>query len=420
MAITSEMIMDIFNIPRDGSNIQDDEEENYGADSPDNVPFKQKAQDISDSLKRVPEVVVTQQVTAVKQEPVEQKKVEIKREESKVMANTKSNNSGMFGGLFDDDETPSVEAPKTEPKPEPAKGPEVAKVLEAAKPEPKLDPIPKVEPEKVGLPSKVEVKVDTDKGDDLVKAVVGAVDKAIKQQKATEPAPEKETSWDDVKEKPETEDEVVQEWSADDSWILSSAAPKYNKFYAEKKIALLGKKNILAGGQIDFGKYYEELANLNADIAVNTFDLEVIYQKMQTVQQMRERCKQIQLHISQQYYLWERYIDMFHGLLCRTEYERGKQDGIYHEHMRDMEHYWGSLRGIQKMADQVMRTLDGAFECLSRQVTIAMPMKDIERYGNGHQAAAVPRAMSPEQKKFDALPSKDTKASPPRSGWDAL
>lgn len=372
MSITSELVEDIFGIPRDGRNIQDDSEEELALDNTETkVSFAQKAAEIAADI--------ANKVHPASDLKTAEKAVEIPAEKKEKMPDKpeEKKSAGMFGGIFDEDSSCSVSP---------------------AKPEPAIDPKPI-------LPT---VKVEA-----IVAKIIEKVEPKIEvQSKPVLPMPDPEPATVDFTESTKIVEDVVtedddsnegpcEEWTSDDVWLLESPAPKYNKFYFEKTTAInAGSRSILPGGAINFTKYFNELADLNCDITVSTYDLEVIYQKMQNVQQLRERCKHIQLHASQQYYLWERYIELFHGILCRVEYERGKQDGIYYEHMRDMEHYYCSLKALHRNADQVMRTLDGAFECLSRQVTIAMPMKDIERFSGTSPA---PRPIAPEQKKYDAL-----------------
>ena len=99
---------------------------------------------------------------------------------------------------------------------------------------------------------------------------------------------------------------------------------------------------------------------------------------------LRERLKEMQIQISTQYFLWKRCIVLMRGKLARTESDKPviKQEGVCYEHMRDMEFYYSDLEGLHDAVEKVGKTLDGAFDCLSRQVTICLPLKSIERYGN--------------------------------------
>jgi hypothetical protein len=398
MAITQSLIEDIFGIPRDGRNIQDDtEEEVITGDNEGQVPFAQKVAELREDL--------ATKVAQVPLEPkTEAKKVEVKTEQ---VSMTNKPPAGIFGGLFDDDEPTKDAAPQQPSTPVPS----ADEVKAEVKVESKAEAVGEVKTEAQSVTKatpKREVRSEMKYQAQAAKPKVIMPDPeppAVDFDSVPDPVAEVVTDDDDSDESP------CKEWTSDDEWNLKSPSPKFNKFYFEKATALNpGPMSILPGGAIDFTKYFNELSELNCDVTVATFDLELIHQKMQMVQQLRERCKQIQLHASQQFYLWERYIELFHGILCRVEYERGKQDGVYFEHMKDMEHYFCSLKALHRTADQVMRTLDGAFECLSRQVTIAMPMREIERYGGPSTA---PRPITPEQRKYDALgaPTKPSNSS---------
>jgi hypothetical protein len=88
-----------------------------------------------------------------------------------------------------------------------------------------------------------------------------------------------------------------------------------------------------------------------------------------------------------------------------------------------MEHYFCSLKALHKASEQIMRTLDGAFECLSRQVTVVLPMKEIERYGAAPSSQPInaTKPATPALRKYDRLgggnsaPNDDSNGS--SSGW---
>jgi hypothetical protein len=92
-----------------------------------------------------------------------------------------------------------------------------------------------------------------------------------------------------------------------------------------------------------------------------------------------------------------------------------------------MEHYFCSLKALHKGAETIFKTLDAAFEVLSRQVTIVMPMKDIDRNtpntNTSGSIASKPSVMQPSQRKYDSLGKTDSKPSeggtPSKAtGWD--
>ncbi len=181
-------------------------------------------------------------------------------------------------------------------------------------------------------------------------------------------------------------------------WNNKSPTQKFNVFYEQKKNLI---ERILIGGPIPFKKYRNDLKNSNVDISTQVFDTNEIYKKMEIVQGMRERVKLIQISCNSQIFLWERGIQLMHGMLARVEYDKPavKQDGVIYEHMGDMELYFHELKGLYKSADAVMKTLDGAYDCLSRRVTIALPLKPMERYAKQEE----PKASNPDLKNYDSL-----------------
>jgi hypothetical protein len=420
--IDPELIHDVFNIPRDGKNISDDDDEDLGlAGGPANVSFDVKAKEVADAIagaKVVPAESNSGQKNgentkdsaaespksvidkALRESvPVTAPKVASPVSEKKPPTAAPSHVSN----LFDDDAGPSatfsseqktvaptplkVETPKAEAKP----------VVEAPKAVETPKPVaPKQAPKGVSLPSYAPFIPDEE---------------------------DEELANDDTKSADRSG--PCDPWEEGEQWLLDSPAPKYDRLYREKKIALTdGPNGILKGGQLNFDKLFDELAELNVDVTVKTYDPQDIHEKMQLVQKLRGRLEEIRLKVSRQYHHWERYIELFHGVLCRTEYERGKQEGLNYDHLRDMEHYFCSVKALHKASEQIMRTLDGAFECLSRQVTVVMPMKEIERYGAApnSQPISSPKPMTPALKKFDGLNGgkpgpKDEPGGSSPSGW---
>ena len=118
------------------------------------------------------------------------------------------------------------------------------------------------------------------------------------------------------------------------SWITSSISAKFNYFY-KQKVSII--QDILRGRQLPFSKYEDELRNSYCDVRSNIFDLPQLYKNMTVVQNLRDRVCQIQSEVNSQYYKWDRIVELLRGVLARTQYERGEQEGIQFEHMRDME-----------------------------------------------------------------------------------
>ena len=182
--------------------------------------------------------------------------------------------------------------------------------------------------------------------------------------------------------------------STEIEWVIKSTDHKFDSFYSEKRDLL---KSILVGGVLPFKSLMKELKESYVDISHPTFDTEMASVKMDRVQKVRDRVSQIAIDCNQQYYPWKRAVELMHGLLARTQYEKpaAKQDGLIYEHMKDIEIYFHKLESLHYSIEAIIRNLDGAFDCLSRRATIALPSRPIERkypstYENKQEHIEVP------------------------------
>jgi len=166
-------------------------------------------------------------------------------------------------------------------------------------------------------------------------------------------------------------------------WILKSPTPLYNNLYDRKKELVELTENQL-GGQINFKELNKELKNAYVDVRDEIFDQEIVRKKMESVQQYRERIKNISIRCNTQYFFWKRWIekDMVKGYMARIEYLKPaiKQEGLVLEHMRDLEYYYSQLEALYNNCHKVEKTLEAAHEMLSRKVSICMELKPIHRY----------------------------------------
>jgi len=190
------------------------------------------------------------------------------------------------------------------------------------------------------------------------------------------------------------------------TWITSSENAKFDYFYSQK-ISII--KDLLRGRQLPFAEYEQELRNSYCETRSNIYDLQKLYENMTNVQRHRDRVCQIQSDVNSQYYKWDRTVELLRGVLARTQYERGKQEGIQFEHLRDMELYLESLKSIHKTADIIHKNLDAAFDLLSRQVTISQNDKPIDRQGsyNSNVSSSYPTETCTEKETPETLTDYD-------------
>lgn len=203
-------------------------------------------------------------------------------------------------------------------------------------------------------------------------------------------------------------------------WFLESPASLYDIFYDKKAELVYG---FSGGEQLDFEQYNQELIDCSINISGEVFDKNLIQQQMGIIQQFKERVKVIYIKCNNQYFLWKRFVEILRGCLARVQYEKPiiKQEGLIHEHMRDIEWYFCKLESLHNNVNHVTKTLDSAYDCLSRKVSIAMELKPMERYQNYIIDNQIPNTNVDD---FDVLPDKaEAKIDKKKSGdigWDSI
>ena len=166
------------------------------------------------------------------------------------------------------------------------------------------------------------------------------------------------------------------------NWMLDCPSEKYKPFYDRKKEFI---EKTTHGGQVEYNRWMGELRNATVDVHSRTFDRERVRKRMEEVQGHRERIKQIQIECNKQYFYWKAFMPLLKGFLARIEYIKPslKQDGLVMEHMSDMEFYFSRLEALHDSAQIAEKTLESAYEMLSREVSICMEMKPTLRYERG-------------------------------------
>lgn len=158
-------------------------------------------------------------------------------------------------------------------------------------------------------------------------------------------------------------------------WQLESNSPLYEDFYRLKK----QKYYTFTGGcPLDFDLCESELLKCRVDISTEVLDKKILLGKMDAVVQAVERVKIIQMKINDQYFVWRRFIELMRGALARVQYLKPqcKQDGLVMEHLGDMEYYVARLENLHNASNEIGKTLDKAFEAISRKVTVALSIEE--------------------------------------------
>lgn len=153
-------------------------------------------------------------------------------------------------------------------------------------------------------------------------------------------------------------------------WIIKSPSRLYDPFY---KVKIEFIQHLSNREQLNFDKLSQEISECSVDMNDESYNSKNYQKKMATVHQYRERLRKVQLECNVQYFLWKRFIELLRGCLSRVQYERPviKQDGLYHEHLRDVEYYFCRLEALYIGLEEAMRTLDGAFFCLKSAIQIS-------------------------------------------------
>ena len=162
-------------------------------------------------------------------------------------------------------------------------------------------------------------------------------------------------------------------------WLFENVNPKWNEYYEYKKkcFDILFHKS----KQVEYFFHMSELKQASVEIK-SVWDAGTVVEQMRLVQQWRNRVKQIQINTSEHLFLTKRLVSLLRGVVDSVQYDKpvSKQEALYYLHLRDFEVYCCWLEALDKCSEISSKTLDGAFDMLSRQVTVMMPQqRDTER-----------------------------------------
>lgn len=199
-------------------------------------------------------------------------------------------------------------------------------------------------------------------------------------------------------------------------FLLKSTSPMFNNFYEMKKATLL--RHLPDGKRLPISQWNREMHDAYVDIRININDKNAIADRMQSIQQKRDRVVQIKSIINSQYFLWKRLVPMIRGQLDRVIYEKPapKQEGIHYEHLRDMEEYFNDLEGIFETSKDILGNLDAAYDNLSRQVTLTGIGPSPEKYGTPEIINRA-KTTSVDEDGFDSLDDNSSVKSSSRDSY---
>lgn len=313
-----EQLDDIFNVPKNGANIKDEDEDEsqdsaYAevAETVGNASFDQRIQDLEQKLQK----------DAPKNDEVITSNTEIKsNEQSKPIEREGSMSKSSFEEILS--KSVSSEQPP-------------AKTVQQVVPEPTV--------------SDSHTGQESGNADD---DEVRTIDNAI----SPSPGPI-------VDQKPNAE-----------GWFLKPPSPMFTRFYQEK--AAFIKHITYNGCPLDIAKLTSELRSSSVSTAVELTDIKGMAEKLTRIQDYLDRVVQIKVQATSQATAAKRGVELLRGVLARVLAEKpvARQDGINHEHMQDIELYAVDLASLEQNAKDIYHNLLEAKEILSRKVTIALEL----------------------------------------------
>jgi hypothetical protein len=234
----------------------------------------------------------------------------------------------------------------------------------------------------------------------------------------------------------EKDDEVVYLTGAPSSnkegWILDPPAPKWSDFYNFKRSYL---SMLLIGGRLPFDDWMAEFSNASGDVHTS-YDLDAMYVRLEDIQGWKNRVREIQIQMMNQYFLWKRVMDIMRSKAAKTEGDKvAWGDEASCPHLTDFEGYWARLEGCVKGGELVMRNLDSASDTLNRGITIALQAHErgIERFeprtnrGVSKTVQQEPKQPTAQHSAFDSLDEgvvvltgNPTKRAEVGNGWESV
>jgi len=345
---TIEIVDDIFGVTSDGGNIFVEKREGSFFDDSADGTFDEKAEDVSQKVSESTLPSNIEESVVEKEEIVEETQEETSEQE-------------VFHA-----------------RPEPSQ--DYESVLK--------DSIPSAEIEEQGI-AEMEVK----KNDTVTPAVEQECEEKNSLEVPSEPV------IDDEEETEIVEPTDVEKRLEDEGWKITCPSPMWEEFYKHKVQSL---EQYVMGREIPFRAFYTEIKKAHVNIKVSLSDHRNIASKMQEIQGCRDRVVQIRTQICSQHFLWKRLIPLFEGLVAMVQYEKpaAKQEGVIYNRMHDMIEYQSKLEMMYESTKDVISNLDAAYDSLSRQVTMSMPQKTIERFENNEPQSSV---SNPNLSDFDTL-----------------
>lgn len=157
-------------------------------------------------------------------------------------------------------------------------------------------------------------------------------------------------------------------------WLLQPPTPMYAYFYAQKAVLI---SNITRNGQmLPCEQLLQELKSSYVNTTVELTDLQGMYDKLSQIQNFLDRVVQIKILATSQCSALKRAVELLRGVLAKVCYEKpaARQDGVNYDHMRDIEMYACHIESLEHSAKDVYNNLLEAKEILSRKISVAIEL----------------------------------------------
>jgi len=210
----------------------------------------------------------------------------------------------------------------------------------------------------------------------------------------TKPVAQKQTAHnedtDAGEEVEETKEESVTTPSVaskadEDGWTLVPPSPMFAHFYSEKQNFI---KSLTRGGKpIPVDKLMNELRSCHVSANTELMDLEGMADKFNKIQSFLDRVVQIKIQATGQCSASKRGVELLRGVLAKVTYEKpaARQDGVIHDHMKDIEMYACEVEALEQAAKDVYHNLLESKEILSRKISITLELLKQQTIADSHE-----------------------------------
>lgn len=168
-------------------------------------------------------------------------------------------------------------------------------------------------------------------------------------------------------------------------WILNSPSPMFNNFYSEKRLFI---QNLTRNGNpLPINNLMDELRSCHISVNTELMDLEGMANKFNKIQSLLDRVVQIKIQATGQCSACKRGVELLRGVLARVTYEKpaARQDGVIYDHMKDVEMYACGVEGLEQAAKDVYHNLLESKEILSRKISITLELVKQQSISDSHE-----------------------------------